>query len=477
MSAPRAAGGEGPLLTVAIRGEEDVVAVRQRARQVARLVGLAPTERTRLATAVSEIARNAWSYAGGGWVELALERGHGGSALVVRVRDRGRGIAALDAVLSGRYRSPTGLGLGIAGSRRLVDRFEIQTGPAGTAVTLAKDLPPGAGPATPRELAALADELERSRPHDPLQELTTQNRELLATLDALRDRERQLVALNRELEDTNRGVVALYAELDDKADSLRRASELKSRFLSNMSHEFRTPLATVISFCRMLLDERDGPLNDEQRTQLGFAQRAAEGMLELVGDLLDLAKVEAGKTTVRAAPFEASELFGALRGMLRPLLATTRVTLHFDEPVGLPTLCTDEGKVSQILRNLVSNALKFTDHGEVRVGARCLGERAAFSVSDTGMGIAREDLERIFQDYGQIDSPVQRRVRGTGLGLPLAKRLAELLGGSITVESEPGVGSTFTVEVPMRYGGAPEVAALPDPCARRDPGRGRSGPS
>ncbi|WP_243337337.1 ATP-binding protein [Anaeromyxobacter soli] len=464
-------GGTGPILTVAIRREEDVVLARQRARQVARLVGVAASEQTRLATAVSEIARNAWKYASGGKVEIALEDGEEASALVVRVRDQGRGVKDLDAVLSGRYHSPTGMGLGIAGSRRLVDRFDIQSGPSGTTVTLVKDLPPGAGPATPRELAALLDALSRERPHDALEELTTQNQELLGALDALKERERQLVELNRELEDTNRGVVALYAELDEKADYLRRASELKSRFLSNMSHEFRTPLNTVISFCGLLLGESDGPLNDEQRKQIGFARRSAEGMLDLVNDLLDLAKVEAGKTTVRAAPFEVSELFGALRGMLRPLLATTQLALHFEDPVGLPALYTDEGKISQILRNLISNALKFTERGEVRIAARREGGRAIFSVSDTGIGIAPEDQERIFQEYGQLDSPVQRRVRGTGLGLPLSRRLAELLGGRITLQSEPGVGSTFTLDVPLFYGGPPEIGAVPDIAALHDPTR------
>jgi signal transduction histidine kinase/CheY-like chemotaxis protein len=470
VSAP-AAGPGAPLLTIAVRREEDVVLARQRARQVARLVGIASSEQTRLATAVSEIARNAWKYAGGGRVEIALEPEEEGSALVVRVRDQGRGVTELDTILAGRYRSSTGMGLGISGSRRLVDRFDIQTGPSGTTVTLAKLLPAGAGPATPRELVAVVGELQRGRPHDALEELTSQNQELLRTLDALRERERQLVEVNRELEDTNRGVVALYAELDEKADYLRRASELKSRFLSNMSHEFRTPLNTVISFCRMLLDEADGPLNDEQRKQVGFARRAAEGMLDLVNDLLDLAKVEAGKTTVRSSPFEANELFGALRGMLRPLLATTQVTLHFEEPVGLPTLYTDEGKISQILRNFISNALKFTERGEVRVSARRQGDRVLFLVSDTGIGIAREDQERIFQEYGQVDSPVQRRVRGTGLGLPLSKRLAELLGGRLEVKSEPGVGSTFSLEVPLLYGGPPEIGAVADVCALHDPTR------
>lgn len=446
------------LLGVEVRRERDVVLARQRARQLAAAVGLDGSEVTRLATAVSEIARNAWKYAGGGRVSFQLEPG--GGALSVVVADQGKGIADLEAVLGGTYVSRTGMGLGIVGSRRLVDRFEVTSGPAGTTVRLTKLLP--AGRVGPGDLARVAAELARQRPDDPLEELTAQNQELLQALERLRARDRELVALNKELEDTNRGVVALYAELDEKADYLRRASELKSRFLSNMSHEFRTPLNTVISFCRLLLDEADGPLNLEQRRQVGFARQAAEGMLELVNDLLDLARVEAGKTVVRKAPFEVKELFGALRGMLRPLLVASSVDLVFEEPEGIPALDTDEGKVSQILRNFISNALKFTERGEVRVSARALEAHVVFAVADTGIGIAPEDQEVIFQEYAQVDSALQKRVKGTGLGLPLSRRLAELLGGRIGLRSEPGVGSTFTLDIPAAYDGPGEVVNVPE---------------
>jgi signal transduction histidine kinase/CheY-like chemotaxis protein len=452
------------LLTVEVRRERDVVLARQRARHIALLLGFEGSEATRIATAVSEIARNAWKYAGGGAVAFALQE----RSLTVTISDEGPGIGDLQSVLAGEYVSRTGMGLGIVGSRRLVDGFEIASGPGGTTVSMVKILPAAVAQPGPADVARITEELARARAGDPVEELTAQNQELLHTLEELRTRDHELLALNKELEDTNRGVVALYAELDEKAAYLRRASELKSRFLSNMSHEFRTPLNTVISFSRMLLDETDGPLNPEQRRQVGFAQKAAEGMLELVNDLLDLARVEAGKTVVRKAPFEASELFGALRGMLRPLLVTTTVDLVFEEPVGVPTLHTDEGKVSQILRNFISNALKFTDRGEVRVSARAVEGHVIFSVADTGIGIAPEDQEVIFREYTQIESHLQKRVKGTGLGLPLSRRLAELLGGRIAVRSEVGVGSTFSVDVPATYEG-PDEAVVAEPTRLPDP--------
>ncbi len=261
-----------------------------------------------------------------------------------------------------------------------------------------------------------------------------------------------MAELNRELEDTNRGVVALYAELDQHADDLRRVSDLKTSFLSNLSHEFRTPLNSIISLSRILLNRSDGDLSSEQEKQVNYIQRSASELSELVNDLLDLAKVEAGKTEVRSKHFEVQDIFGALRGVLKPLLIGNSLDLIFDSASDIPPLYTDEGKVSQILRNLISNALKFTRRGHVRVTAKLDGDAVAFQVADTGIGIAPENLERIFEEFVQLDSELQTQVRGTGLGLPLSRRLAELLGGTLDVESELGVGSIFHLRIPVEFG-------------------------
>jgi signal transduction histidine kinase len=271
-------------------------------------------------------------------------------------------------------------------------------------------------------------------------------------LAELRLKDDELTALNAELAETNKGVVALYAELDDKAEQLRRASELKSRFLSYMSHEFRTPLGSIRSIARILLDRLDGPLTAEQEKQVRFVQSSAAELTEMVNDLLDLAKVEAGRIDVSPAWFEMVDLFSALRGMFKPILTNESVSLVFEEPVGVPRVFTDDKKLSQILRNFISNALKFTPSGEVRVtAARGAGDTVVFSVSDTGIGIAKEHHHAIFQDFVQVDSPIQKRFRGTGLGLSLSKKLAELLGGSVSVKSDLGAGSTFSVTIPIRF--------------------------
>jgi signal transduction histidine kinase len=217
-----------------------------------------------------------------------------------------------------------------------------------------------------------------------------------------------------------------------------------------MSHEFRTPLGSILSIASLLIDELDGPLSPEQHKQVTFVSTAARELSNMVDDLLDLAKIEAGRITISPAWFDMLDLFAALRGMFRPIVDATAVDLIFEEPVGLPRLYTDDKKLAQILRNFISNSLKFTARGEVRISASLEGaNQVRFAVSDTGIGIAPELHGALFEDFSQVDSPLQKRLRGTGLGLSLCKRFAALLGGEVGVESTPGVGSTFFVIIPL----------------------------
>jgi len=171
----------------------------------------------------------------------------------------------------------------------------------------------------------------------------------------------------------------------------------------------------------------------------------------MVNDLLDLAKVEAGKIDIKPVPFTVADLFGGLRGALKPLLVSPSVELIFEAARELPGLYTDEAKLTQILRNLISNALKFTEQGEVRVTARSDDDgMMCFSVRDTGIGIAPEDQAAVFEEFRQVGRDYTRKQEGTGLGLALTKKFVELHGGKIWLESEPGKGSTFTFTVPLR---------------------------
>lgn len=290
-------------------------------------------------------------------------------------------------------------------------------------------------------------------------------RELADSLRAaqeLANKQGLIATLDAELEETNRGVMALYGELDDRAEKLRRADELKSRFLSYASHELRTPLNGIAGLVRLLMSG-GAQRSQEEVKQLSFIQRAAEELREIVNDLLDLAKVEAGKITVQPTEFSLEFVFGALRGMFRPLLATDDVVLVFADTSAVPAIYSDEAKVAQILRNLISNALKFTEKGEVKVWAELDGATVRISVSDTGLGIPANQLAHIFDEFSQIENPLQRRSKGTGLGLPLCRKLAEILCGEIRVTSELGAGSTFTLVLPLKLPKGSEAALTESP--------------
>jgi anti-sigma regulatory factor (Ser/Thr protein kinase) len=249
------------VLTVAIHSEDDVVTARQRARQIARLLGFDERDQTRIATAVSEITRNAYAYAEGGRVTFLVDEKTNPPLFSTRVTDQGPGIENVRHVLAGQYRSSTGMGLGIIGAKRLMDLFEIESSPArGTTVLMGKHMPRGAGAFVPANLAAISDELAQLAPRTPLAELQQQNQELLRTLDELHMRQEELTRLNSELEDTNRGVVALYAELDEKAEQLQHANESKTRFLSNIGYDLRTPVNSMVAVSRLLVERTDGVL-------------------------------------------------------------------------------------------------------------------------------------------------------------------------------------------------------------------------
>jgi len=459
------------LLRLELVQDRDIVTSRQRARQVSALLGFDPQDQVRIATAVSELARNAIRHGGGGSIEFTLTTApnHGSvlaqyPSLQVVISDRGPGIPNLDDAM----REPlTGeLKLGLVAARRLMDSFDVYSGKGrGTTITLGKFLPRRNDSFSSARVNAMANELSANGTVDAATELQQQNQELLRSLEELRIRKEELARLNAELEDTNRGVMALYAELEERAAHLRVADETKTRFLSAASHEFRTPVNSILALSNILLHRLDGDLTSEQEKQVSYIRQAAEQLATMVDDLLDLRKVESGKLQLRVETFTVADLFGALRGMFKPLSVKDSVSLVFEDGANLPELYTDQGKVSQILRNLISNALKFTEVGTVRVSAKLAADTdvVVISVADTGVGIARENHRRVFEEFSQVENPLQKTVKGTGLGLPLSQRLAGLLGGSIDLASELGKGSVFSLAIPLRLGlsAPPGTPSLP----------------
>jgi PAS domain S-box-containing protein len=267
------------------------------------------------------------------------------------------------------------------------------------------------------------------------------------------------VRAERELRDTKEGlertVLERTAEMQAALLRAESADRLKSAFLATMSHELRTPLNSIIGFTGVMLQGLAGPLNPEQQKQLGMVRQSARHLHELINDVLDLSKIEAGQMTVRFEPFDLRASLQRVTELLRPLAESKGLSLRLAELPALPALLTDPRRVDQILLNLVNNAVKFTDAGRVEVSATllpALGKaqaRVRVSISDTGLGIGPADLKVLFQPFRQVDAGLTREHEGTGLGLAICWRLAELLGGEIHVESAIGRGSTFMVDFPV----------------------------
>jgi PAS domain S-box-containing protein len=224
------------------------------------------------------------------------------------------------------------------------------------------------------------------------------------------------------------------------------ASEAKSAFLATMSHELRTPLNAIIGYQSLLKEGIHGSLNEAQFAQLSRIRASADHLLTLIDEILTFSRVEAGKEVVRLEEQDLRRLVEEAVSMVKPLADQKGLTLRVEVPDG--QLRTDGGKLRQILVNLVSNAIKFTERGEVNLRGRRDGDAVEFQVTDTGIGIASENLERIFEPFWQVEQSSTRRVGGTGLGLTVSRSLARLLGGDVTVESKRGQGSTFTVTLP-----------------------------
>ncbi|MCW3842925.1 sensor histidine kinase [Micromonospora yasonensis] len=443
-----------PLLQLALRVEQDIFLVRQRGREVAAAVGLEHQDQVRVATALSEVARDLLQSVGGADVTFVLDVDPRSDRPVLRVD-----LTPARPLPGGRYEPQSGA------VARLVDMLGVVPDGDDTVVRMSRRVPPNAQALTPERLAELRAELASSAPGTVLDELAAQNAQLISALDEVRSQRDELEVLNselqetnrgvmalynqltEELEETNRGVVALYAELDEKSAQLRAASESKSRFLANVSHELRAPVTAIIGLGRLLADSASDPLTAEQARQVGLIRSSASDLLGLVNELLDLAKAESGRIEVNWTEVDLRGLFGQLRGTLRALAVRPGVELVVEEPPAPATVRSDEVLLAQVLRNLLHNGLKFTERGEVRLRAERRDGVWSLSVSDTGVGIPSELHERIFEEFYQV--PGVTRVGGTGLGLPYARRLVALLGGTLELSSEPGRGSTFTVRLPL----------------------------
>lgn len=244
--------------------------------------------------------------------------------------------------------------------------------------------------------------------------------------------------------------VRLFREIQVKNEQLETASRYKSQFLANMSHELRTPLNGILGLTEMILDKIYGEVPEKIRSALDDVQASGRHLLNLINDVLDLSKIEAGRATLSLQEYSMREVVQAIFTAMQPLAAAKHLKLKIRMPPDLPPGKGDQRRITQVLMNLVGNAIKFAESGEVRVEAKAADGSFLVSVSDSGPGIAPADQERIFEEFQQVDGSSSRAKGGTGLGLAIAKRIIEMHGGRIWVESKVGAGSTFTFSLPVR---------------------------
>jgi signal transduction histidine kinase len=448
------------LLRTIIMSESDVFAVRRQGRQLASALGLESQDQIRVAAALSEVGRRLLTALGRVTVVFEVAADHS----MFTFTSSAVGVA--DDVFIEAVQVTKGL----------MDHWEIERD-THTVVTMGRRLPARAAGLTADQIRAIRADVAQLSAGTPFEELAEQNRQLLATLQEVQTHRDELLRLNAELEETNkgvvalytelseelqatnRGVVALYAELDQRASQVRAASDAKTRFLANVSHELRAPVTAIVGLTRLLQDPSSDGLTVEQTRQLDLIGSSAGSLLTLVNELLDLAKAESGRLEPTPEPTDLRSILDTLRGTMRAVNIHEATTLVVEDPVDVPPVDTDPILLTQVLRNLVTNGLKFTPSGEVRVSASVRPDgRLALIVADTGIGIPADEQERVFEEFHQVRHPLQANLTGTGLGLPYARRLVEILGGTITLASTPGKGSTFTVQMPISHRAEPAEA-------------------
>jgi signal transduction histidine kinase len=254
--------------------------------------------------------------------------------------------------------------------------------------------------------------------------------------------------LDRHYERLEKMIGERTAELAAAKERAESADRLKSVFLATMSHELRTPLNSIIGFSGILQQELAGPLNEEQKKQLGMVRDSSNHLLDLINDVLDISKIEAGQLQVAMESFDLRRVIEKVTQTVRPLAEKKSLTLEVDIAPSVAEITSDRRRVEQILLNLLMNALKFTEKGSVRTECRLREGEVLVCVADTGIGIKERDMDSLFKPFRQIDAHIDRKYEGTGLGLSISKKLVELLGGRIWVESEWGKGSVFSFTLP-----------------------------
>jgi signal transduction histidine kinase len=437
------------ILTLGVGTEFDVITARQRARQIAAACGFGALDQARISTVVSELARNIFNYAGAGSVTFAVCSLAAPQQLLITLEDQGGGIADVEQILSGSYRSPSGMGLGILSAQRLMESFEITSGAAGTRITVGKAFPPQTAFMSAADFASIVANFEALPNQAALSEARHQNRELTDALNALQARQEELLLVTTRLEERNRNIEALNDLLDDKAAALQQADRSKDAFLATLSHELRGPLSAAGMAATLL---QPAGVTPERANKMGeLIGRQVAHMSRLVEDLLDVSRISRGLVQLDKAPVDLAEVVAAAVEQVQSAAALKRHRI--EQQLGSASLSVlgDRTRLVQVLSNLLGNAIRYTDNGGlIDVVLEERGPMALLRVSDNGRGIGAQLMPHLFDLYVQAELSSDRTGGGLGLGLALVKNLVEAHEGSVTVYSAgDGHGSAFTVQLPL----------------------------
>ena len=442
------------IVKVALSNDQDLIVARHRTKQISEFTGLSLQDQTRLITAVSELARNAVQYAGGGTLTLGIDQMEGRQYIEAVIADKGPGIPRLNDIMQENYHSRTGLGKGIVGSKRIVDLFSITTSVTdGTTISIGKYVPTSMAPITNSVVSGWTKKIAKQLADTPIQQLQDQNKQLMDTLEELQKYKQDLEKQLENIKELNAQLDAKTQQLALRTLELQEASKHKSAFLANMSHEIRTPLNAMLGINRLLSRTASG---DEQKRLLALSREAGKSLLTLINDVLDLSQIEAGKLKVEQRQFDPISTARAAVELLNPQANEKGLQLRIAVDDATPdTLLGDPNRIRQVLINLVGNAIKFSDEGVVEISLSVVeasenGIRLRFAVTDNGPGITAEDVHLLFQSFVQLDSSSTRKHAGSGLGLAISKHIVEVLGGKIGVSSQIGQGSTFWFELPLQ---------------------------
>jgi signal transduction histidine kinase len=418
--------------SIFVRSESDIVRVRDRVRLAARELGFDNVTQIKLTTAVSELTRNIYEYARTGSITVSVIEKDGRVGMEIVCEDNGPGIKELDRVLAGDFHSRTGLGKGITGSKRLMDEFKIESEiDRGTRIEAVKWFDPEQRPL--KDADQIRNLFFSASESTMVEELQAQNKELVRVLAELTQSRRELERANRDLQDAN--------------ERLRQVDVMKSRFISTIAHEVRTPLNAITGLVSLLGRDKKEPLSPRQQETVERLDKSISMLIRLVNDLLDLSRLQARRMQIKLEEFDAADLIDSIYTGLKQTATDKGLLFSYEVEPGLPRIKSDPTKVAQVITNLASNAIKFTPEGgsvTLRAG-RDARDMWHVELTDTGIGMNEDQVPLIFEEFRQVNIANPHHSGGTGLGLPITKRLVELMGGRIKVHSAPGVGSTFSV--------------------------------